>query len=121
MKINGVEKQFAVYGWSYFMDNDSSGHTLEMQLSSETLTPQQDTYAITLKMPYKKVGKNVIESINYFRVADMTSYEGNFTQAELQSKVTVSKNTCISATFSGSATINGNVVTITDGVIKHVY
>ena len=92
-----------------------------MERCCYAITPQQDTYAITLKMPYKKVGKNVIESINYFRVADMTSYEGNFTQAELQSKVSVNKNTCISATFSGSATINGNVITITDGVIKHVY
>jgi hypothetical protein len=121
MKINGEEKQFVVSGWGINLDNDGTGHTLEIQLSSGVFFPQQDSYSITLKMPYRKVGNNIIEGIYYLRVQNTTSSEGNFIQTGLQSKVTVNRNSCISATFSGSAIINGNEVTISDGIIQHVY
>lgn len=121
MKINGEEKQFSVSGWGINLDNDGTGHTLEVQLTSGVISPQQNSYSVTLIMPYRKTGNNIIEDLHYLRVDGATAIEGNFTQAGLQSKVTVNRNTCISTTFSGSATFDGNEVTITDGIIQHVY
>ena len=121
MKINGEEKQFVVSGWGINLDNDGTGHTLDIQLTVGVFSPQQDSYSITLKMPYKKVGNNIIEEINYLRVEGTTAIEGDFLQSELQSKVTVNKNTCISATFSGTAILEGNEVTISDGNLQHIY
>ena len=121
MKINGEEMDFHVSGWGINLDNDGTGHTLEVQLTAGEFSTQQDSYSVTLKLPYKKVGNNIIEDIYYLRVQGAASDEGDFLQNELQSKVTVNRNTCISATFSGSAIIDGNEVIISDGIIKHVY
>ncbi|WP_179320108.1 hypothetical protein [Winogradskyella helgolandensis] len=121
MKINGELMDFQIFGRGIDLDNDGSGHTLSLYLSRGVYSPQQDTYAITLKLPFKKTGTNIIEEFNYLRVQNASSSEGDFVQAELQSSVTVNKNTCFSVTFSGSATINGNEVVITDGVINHTY
>ncbi|MWB96222.1 hypothetical protein GON26_17810 [Flavobacterium sp. GA093] len=121
MKINGEEKQFVVSGWGINLDNDGTGHTLDIQLTVGVFSPQQDSYSVTLKMPYKKVGDNIMEEINYLRVEGTTSTEGDFLQSELQSKVTVNKNNCISATFSGTAILEGNEVTISDGNLQHIY
>ncbi|HAT75264.1 MAG TPA: hypothetical protein DCS19_00055, partial [Flavobacterium sp.] len=114
-------KQFQISGWGLDLDNDNSGHTLTLQIFSGILNPQQDSYAITLKLPYKKTGTNIIEEFNYFRVQNTSSFEGNFVPGELQSKVKVNRNTCFSATFSGRAIIDGNEIIITEGIINHVY
>ncbi len=121
MKINGEEMQFQVSSWGIDFDNDGTGYTLELQLTSGIFYPQQASYSITLRLPYKKIGNNILKEINYLRVQDTISTEGNFIQAELQSKIYVNKNSCISATFSGCTTIDGNEIVISDGIIKHVY
>ncbi|MGL2964158.1 hypothetical protein ACSVH2_10105 [Flavobacterium sp. RSB2_4_14] len=121
MKINGELRQFQIIGWGIDLENDNSGYTLTLQIFSGVFSPQQDSYDITLKLPYKKTGTNIMEEFHYFRVQNGSSSEGDFVQGELQSKVTVNKNTCFSATFSGRAIIDGNEVTITEGIINHVY
>jgi len=121
MKINGEIKQFVVSGRGIHLDNDNSGHTLSLKISAGVFGPTQDSYAVTLKLPYKKTGVNIIEEFNYFRVQNLSSYEGDFVMGELQSNVTVNKNTCFSATFSGKAIINGNEIIITEGIINHTY
>lgn len=121
MKINGELKQFQISGWGIDLNNNKPGHTLSLQLFNGVIQPRQDSYSITLKLPYKKTGTNTIEELNYFRVQNASSSEGNFVQGQLQSKVTVNKNTCFSATFSGRAIIDGNEIIITEGIINHVY
>ncbi len=121
MKINGEIKQFEVNGWGIDLDNDNSGHTLTLWLETGVFNPQQDSFAITLKLPYKKTGNNIIEEFNYFSAQNATTHQGNFVQGELQSTVTVNKSTCFSATFSGRAIIDGNEIIITEGIINHVY
>ncbi len=121
MKINGELKQFEISGWGIDINNDNSGHTLTLQIFDGVIYPQQDSYDITLKLPYKKTGTNIIKEFNYFRVQNQSSAEGNFVLEEFNSKVTVNKNTCFRATFSGRATIDGNEIIITEGIIDHVY
>jgi hypothetical protein len=121
MKINGEIKQFEISGWGIDLDNNNSGHTLSLQIFSGVFNPNQDSYAITLKLPYKKTGANIIKTFNYFRVENGSSFESDLALGELQSNVTVNKNTCFSATFSGRTIINGNEIVITEGVINHVY
>ncbi len=122
MKINGELKQFEVNGWGIDLDNDGSGHTLSLWLFTGVLQPQQDSYAITLKLPYKNTGTNIIEEFIYFRVQNGTSAESDFViEGELESNVVVNTNSCFSATFSGSAIVNGNEIVITDGIVEHIY
>ena len=121
MRINGEVKQFQVIGRGIDLDNYNTGHTLTLHLVTGVYSPQQDTYDIILKLPYKKIGTNIVESFNYYRVANGTSLEGDFVLGELESKVTVNRNTCFSATFSGRATIGGSEVVITEGIFMHVY
>ena len=121
MKINGELKQFQIIGWGIDLNNDGSGHTLSLQIFTGVFNPQQNSYDITLKLPYKKTGSNIIEEFNYFRVQNGTSSTVNFVSGEFQSKVTVNKNTCFSGTFSGHAIIDGNEIVITEGILNHVY
>lgn len=121
MKINGEFKEFQVIGWGIDLNNDGSSHTLTLQIHTGVFNPEQDSYDITLKLPYKKNGVNLIEEFNYFRVQNGTVSHVNFVTGEFQSKVTVNKNTCFSGTFSGRAVIDGNEIIITEGILNHVY
>lgn len=121
MKINGEEMQFLIQGWGIDLDRDGTGHTLFLMVVTGEFYPQQDSYSITLILPYKQTGENIIEAIRYFRVQNGTSAEGVFVPGELQSKVTVNTKSCFSATFSGSAVIDGNEIIISEGIIDHVY
>lgn len=121
MKINGEEMQFVVSGWGIDLDSDGKGHTLQIDLTSGVFYPQQNSYAISLKLPYKKTGNNIVKEITYLRIENTNEAEGSFTKEKLQTKVTVNKNSCFRATFSGSTIINGNQIVITDGILDLVY
>lgn len=122
MEINEELKQFDTNGWGIDLDNDGTGHSLSLWLTAGVLQPQQDTYAITIKLPYKQTGTNIIESFSYFRVEGGTSNEIDFVaQGALESNVMVNTNSCFSATFSGSVFFNENEVVIENGVVEHIY
>lgn len=121
MKINGQEMEFTAMGWGIDLDRDDTGHTLHVQIFNGTLYPQQDSWSLTLFLPYKKTGNNIIEKIHYFRVPNATPIEGYFYPGDLQSKVTINTSNCISLTFSGRIVIDGNETIITEGIIDHVY
>jgi len=121
MEINDELKQFDINGRGIDLDNDGTGHTLSLWLMTGVTQPQQDTYAITIKLPYKQTGQNIIEEFNYFRVQNGTSEIDFVAQGELESNVIVNTNSCFSATFSGSALLNGNEIIIEDGIVEHVY
>ncbi|PKD17304.1 hypothetical protein APR41_18575 [Salegentibacter salinarum] len=122
MKINGELKQFDVNRWGINIDNDGTGHTLALGLMTGVFQPQQDTYAITIKLPYKQTGNNIIEEFIYLRVQNGTSSEIDFVaQGEIESNVLVNTNSCFSVTFSGSVMLNGNEIIIEDGIVEHIY
>ena len=122
MEINKELKQFDIYGRGIDLDNDGTGHTLSLYLMTGVLQPQQDTYAITFKLPYKQTGKNIIEELHYFRVQNGTASEIDFVaQGVLESNVLVNTNSCFSATFSGSVLLNGTEISIEDGIVEHSY
>ncbi|MDT0689159.1 hypothetical protein RM549_05145 [Salegentibacter sp. F188] len=121
MQINGQVKQFHIDGNGIDLDRDGSGHTLSLWLSTGVFQPQQDSYAITIKLPYKKTGTNIIEKFNYFRVQNGSSAESDFVEGELQSEVIINTNSCFSATFSGRTIVDGNEIVITEGTITHIY
>lgn len=121
MKIDGELKQFEINGRGIDSNNDGSGHTLSIYLLTGVFQPQQDSYAVTIILPYKKTGTNIIGEFNYFRVQNGTSTEGDFVQGEFESTVIVNTNLCFSASFSGSAIIDGSEIVITEGIVEHVY
>ncbi|GGD30748.1 hypothetical protein [Flavobacterium orientale] len=120
MKINGEPMEFQMSGRGIDLDNDGSGHTLSLYLSNGTFSPQ-NSYSITVKLPYKRKGTNILEEFIYTRIQNTTVTEGDFVAGTLLSKVNVNTKNCISMTFSGSLIIDGNEVVITDGKIEHVY
>lgn len=121
MKINGEFMEFQIMGWGIDWDRPDGGHTLFLMIASGTFSPQQDSYYITLKLPYKQTGENIIEKFNYVRNENAPSVEGDFVHGNLQSKVTVNTRNCFRATFSGSAIIDGKEIIITEGIFDHVY
>lgn len=122
MEIDNKQKQFDINGWGIDLDNDGTGHTLSLWLMTGVLQPQQDTYSIIIKLPFKQTGNNIIEEFNYFSVQNGTSSEINFVdQGELVSNIMVNTNSCFSATFSGSVMLNGNEIFIEDGIVEHIY
>ena len=121
MKINGLEKQFQIAGIEINYNNSESGQTLIIDLFNGILQPKQDSYAIKFRVPYEKTGSNLIREMRYFRVQSPTSITGNFEQGQLQSNVTMNTNTCLSATFSGSAIFEGKEIVISEGIINHIY
>ena len=121
MKINGEYKQFFYSGRGIDLNSNGQGYTLFISFYSGTSSSPENSYQITIKLPYKKTGKNTIAEFDYFRVENLNYYQGDVAEQQLVSKVTVNKNTCFSATFSGSAILDGNEVNITEGVVDVIY
>lgn len=121
MKINGEEKEFEMQGWGIEINKDGTGHTLQLVIASGVFSPSQDSYSISMLLPYKKTGENIIEKFKYLRVQNATSAGGDFVPGNLQSTVTVNSSTCISMSFSGSLTIDGDEIIISEGIISHTY
>jgi hypothetical protein len=121
MKINGETMQFKASGRGIDLNEDGLGHTLSLFNFAGVLSPKQDSYSITLKLPYKKTGIDIIEEFSYFRVQNTSSARVDFVQGELHSEVNVNTNTCFSATFSGRAIIDGNEIIITEGTMNRIY
>lgn len=121
MKINGEELQFQVQGRGIDLDREDHGHTLFLAVVTGDFSPAQDSYSIVIKLPYKATGNNIIEEFYYHRVENLSTVEGYFVPGNLQSNVTVNTKNCFSATFSGSAVIDGNEISISEGFIIHSY
>lgn len=118
--INGEERQFVVNSWGIDLNPDGRGHTLQVAMTTGGF-PSQDSYTLSFTLPYKKKGNNIVTEMYYSQWQNGTYIEGTFEPQELQTKVTTNKSSCISATFSGSATFEGTEIIITDGVLDHVY
>ena len=121
MEINGEVKEFEVNGRGIDLDSDGSGHTLSLWLYTADTQTQEDSYAIIIKLPYKKTGTNIIEMFNYLHFQDGSYQDIDFVQEAFQNTVTVNTNSCFSATFSGHTVVDGNEIIITEGMINYVY
>ena len=119
-KVNGENLVFSVTGRSIDLNNEG-GHTLKIFLGSGVHYPVQDSYDITIQLRYKKTGSNVIDKIIYQRVGDGLNISTELDKTQIESRITVNKNTCFSGTFSGSTTVDGNAISIIDGVVEHNY
>ncbi len=108
MEINGEVKEFDVNGRGIDLDSDGSGHTLSLWLYTADTQTQEDSYAIIIKLPYKKTGTNIIETFNYLHFQDGSFQDIDFVQEAFQNTVTVNTNSCFSATFSGHTVVDGN-------------
>ena len=121
MQINGEVEEFDISGRGIELDTDGSGHTLVLYLFTGVFHPQQDSYAITVKLPYRRTGTNIIEEFSYFRVQNGISEESDFVEGELESEVIINTNSCFRATFSGRSIVDGNEIIISEGIINHIY
>lgn len=121
MKINGEEKEFVVQGRGIEPNADGTGHILHLILVNGKYYPTQDTHTLSIKLPYKEIGNNIFTEFDYHRAAGGSSAVASFIPGNLQNSVHTNTNTCVSMTFSGSATMDGSELVISEGIVDHVY
>lgn len=76
---------------------------------------------ILMTLPYKKTGKNLVESCMYYQYMIGSSLEGDLITGELQSNVTKNTRFCIAVTFSGKLITQNQEIIITEGKVNYQY
>ncbi|MGV3696862.1 hypothetical protein [Flavobacterium sp.] len=119
MKIDGVPHTFQALGRGIDLMEDGS-YKLHLNFGKYVTSPYQEQ-SIVIIMKYKKKGKNVIPEFIYHRYVDGVSFDGNFVEGDFESNVSVNSNKRFKATASGSLTLGGQTVTISELKINYVY
>jgi len=74
---------------------------------------------IRIVHPYQETGRNITNRFIYSEKTDDSFLEGDFLNGEFESNIITSTNNLFQATFSGTHTIQGKEIIITDGKITY--
>lgn len=118
MTINGEVQSFQAYGRG--IDIREDGYELQLYFYRGSSNPFSEQN-LTVKLPYKKRGKNIFEAFLYSQYIDNTPFEGDFLDGELQSQVITNTSNCFYATFSGTLSDGNQEIVITNGELKYEY
>ena len=119
MTVNGDVQTFQAIGRG--IDITENGYILSINLDRRNFgsTNEQGVY---LELPYKRTGKNLIKNFIYHQYINNVPFDGNFvTDGNFQSEVLINRETCFSATFSGTLKIGAQEIVITKGVLNYTY
>lgn len=116
--INGQVQAFQAIGRG--IDIRPIGYELSINLDRRHNMPYREQ-SVSIKLPYKQTGENIIEAFNYSQYIDDISFSGDFLDGEFQSNVITNTNECIYATFSGVLSDGNQEITITNGILKYTY
>jgi hypothetical protein len=119
MVINGELQTFQATGRGIDLNQDG-GYTLRIWLSRGSTNPLLEQ-SILLVLPYKKRGDNVLENFMYNQYTNGTTFNGDFTNGTMESKVITNSRTCFYATFSGTFNDGNQEFVITDGKLNYQY
>lgn len=119
MVINGELQNFYVLGRG--IDLRQNGYELSLSFDRRNNEIPLREQGISIVLPYKKTGANLIESFYYHQYFDGVSFDGDFIDGEFESEVFVNRNTCFYATFSGKLNNGNQEIVITDGIISVEY
>lgn len=119
MLVNGELQTFQALGRGIDLNADGS-YTLQLKFYTSSNDPFREQ-SISLILPYKKTGTNVIDNFIYHQYIDGVSFDGDFLNGTFQSKVITNRKTCFYATFSGTINDGNQEVIITDGKVSYEY
>lgn len=118
MNVNGESQSFQAIGRG--IDLRENGYELSLNLDRRSNDPFREQ-GITIILPYKKNGENIIEQFIYHQYIDGISFDGDFLNGEFESNVITNTSKCFSATFSGVLNDGNQEVIITNGNLSYEY
>lgn len=118
MTVNGEHQSFQALGRG--IDLRSWGYELGIWLDRRSFTPLREQ-SISIKLPYKRLGKNIIQSFVYNQYVDNVPFIGDFLLGDFESQVFSNNSKCFYATFSGKFSDGNQEIEITNGVLKYTY
>ncbi|MEK8180109.1 hypothetical protein WMW71_07125 [Flavobacterium buctense] len=119
MVINGELQTFQTTGRGIDLNQDG-GYTLRIWLSRGSSNPSLEQ-SILIVLPYQKRGDNVLDNFMYNQYSIGTTFNGDFSNGTIESKVITNSNTCFYATFSGTFNDGNQEFVITDGKLSYQY
>jgi hypothetical protein len=119
MTINGEVYTFDISGTS--LNSEETGQLLELDFWITNPNSGDVLRFIRLTVYLNETGQNVIDKFTYSQNLDGQSLEGDLVEQSFNSTVTVNNEYCFEASFSGSVTVEGILISITNGKISRVY
>ena len=116
MTINGKVEIFKFFG--HGINTREEGNELSIDLIREETEPFNEKL-IRIVHPYQETGRNITNRFIYSEKTDDSFLEGDFLNGEFESNIITSTNNLFQATFSGTHTIQGKEIIITDGKITY--
>jgi len=115
MKVNGELLSFQANGRGAGM-----GVPLTVYAGRIIQSPYLEQ-SFSISVPYKVTGNNLILTFNYHHYINRQSFDGNFTNGEISSKVITNKNTCVYIEFWGEISDGSQELVITEGKFSYTY
>lgn len=115
MKVNGELLSFQATGRSAGM-----GVPLTVYAGRIVQSPYLEQ-SFSISLPYKETGDSLILNFNYHHYINSQSFNGDYNNGEISSKVITNKNTCIYLEFWGKISDGNQELIITEGKFSYTY
>lgn len=118
MKVNGefIEMNATARGITL----TENGYVLELNFGHYKSDPTKEA-AIYIKLPYQKLGENLLTDFSFHYYFGDEYFLGNITHGKVNSEVISNTNKCFYMTFSTTLVNGTKTYEITDGIIKYTY
>ncbi|MEX0360725.1 MAG: hypothetical protein AB3N10_07010 [Allomuricauda sp.] len=118
MKVNGVAYDFHNTGRGISLRRN--GYELYLGFRWDQKEPYGEI-GVSMFLPYKKGGENVIERFSYHHSLNMVSFDGDFVEGEFHNEILINNSHCFYAEFDGILRDGTQEVVITDGIVSITY
>src|SRR6187402_1832657 len=118
MVVNGVPQTWNAGGRG--IDLTPIGYKLSINLDRSIAEPYSQQ-GVSIILPYKVTGANVIKSFHYLQYDHDQSFEGDFVDGQFKSYVISNTQNCLLATFSGKLNDGDQEIVITNGSVSYLY
>ena len=118
MKVNGEFIEMEALGRGITLTQN--GYVLELNFGHYKSDPTKEA-AIYIKLPYQKLGENLLTDFSFHYYFGNEYFLGNITHGNINSEVISNTNKCFYMTFSTTLVNGTKTYEITDGIIKYTY
>ncbi|RZK04901.1 MAG: hypothetical protein EOO46_16245 [Flavobacterium sp.] len=119
MKVNGEASEQVAGGRGIDWHWTRKIHILHLNFYTDIHT--QGLSSLSISLPFKKTGKNIIEQFGFNEIVDGEFVFRNLIGEDFETEVIINRSTCFYATFSGKFVLNGQEIEITDGIVSYEY
>ena len=118
VNVNGKYIEFNQAGRG--LDLRSYGYELLLVFSNYNQTTK-DRHGISMIVPYKKQGENIITKFHFSQSLNSESFSGDYVQGEFHSNVIANNGHCFQATFYGKLSDGNREIVLSGGNISVTY